>query len=67
MGDYASVFNRVAPQFVMGLGVDYEWKYLDLNLSLKNVFNNKYSIGSMLADGNPRPGRSFVAKLTVKF
>lgn len=67
MGDYASVFNRVAPQFVMGIGADYEWKYLDLNLSLKNVFNNKYSIGSMLAEGIPHPGRSFVAKLTVKF
>lgn len=67
MGDYASVFNRVAPQFVLGVGANYEWKYLDLSLSLKNVFNNKYHIGSMLADGIPHPGRAFVAKLTVKF
>lgn len=67
MGDYAAAFNRVAPQFVMGIGADYEWKYLDLSLSLKNVFNNKYSAGSMLADGIPNPGRAFVAKLTVKF
>jgi outer membrane receptor protein involved in Fe transport len=51
----------------MGIGADYEWKYLDLSLSLKNVFNNKYSIGSMLADGTPRPGRAFVAKLSIKF
>ena len=67
MGDYATVINRVAPQCVVGIGANYEWKYLDINLSLKNLFNNKYRIGSMLSDGVPHAGRSFIAKVTVKF
>ena len=67
MGDYATVMNRVAPQCVVGIGAIYEWKYLDINLSLKNLFNNNYHIGSMLSDGVPYAGRSFLAKVTVKF
>ena len=67
MGEYATVMNRIAPQCVVGIGANYEWKYLDINLSLKNLFNNKYSIGSMISDGVPHAGRSFLAKVTVKF
>ena len=67
MGEYATVMNRIAPQCVVGIGANYEWKYLDINLSLKNLFNNNYSIGSMLSDGVPHAGRSFLAKVTVKF
>jgi outer membrane receptor protein involved in Fe transport len=67
MGEYATVMNRIAPQCVVGIGANYEWKYLDINLSLKNLFNNNYSIGSMISDGVPHAGRSFLAKVTVKF
>ncbi len=67
MGDYAAQLNRVAPQCIVGLGFNYEWKYLDINISLKNIFNNKHRIGSMLSDGIPYQGRSFLGKFTVKF
>lgn len=62
-----SLLHEVRPQCTIGLGLSYEWKHLDLDVSVKNITDNQYCIGSMLTCGVPRPGRQFVAKATVKF
>lgn len=57
----------VAPQCIASIGLSYNWRYLDIDLSLKNIFNSEYKIGSMLVDGIPHAGRQFLTKVTVKF
>ena len=58
---------EVKPQCTVNLGVSYEWKHLDIDISLKNITNNQYRIGSALMFGVPRQGRQFLAKATLKF
>ena len=60
-------WHNVHPQFTFGLGVSYETKWLDFDLSLKNLTNNQYNLGSVLTDGIPRAGRQFLGKITFKF
>ena len=62
-----SQLYEVKPQCTIGLGLSYEWKHLDLDVSVRNITNNQYCIGSMLTAGVPRPGREIMAKATVKF
>ena len=57
---------EVKPQCTVNLGVAYEWKHLDIDISLKNITNNQYRIGSALMFGVPRQGRQFLAKATLK-
>lgn len=73
--DYMSTFafaksieeiHKVSPQCNVGLGIGYEWKYLDIDLSLKSLTDNQYPVGSMLVDTIPHVGRQFLAKVTVK-
>lgn len=66
-GEFTSNLFEEKPQCVCGMGLSYNWRFISLDLSLKNIFNNEYKIGSMLVDGVPHSGRSFLAKLTVKF
>ena len=66
-GSLATEVHRVAPQIVPSVSLGYEWKYLDMDLSLKNITNRQYLIGSTLSDGVPRNGRQLLFKLTVKF
>lgn len=65
--EFINVFTEVKPQVKCNIGVGYEWKHLDIDLSVKNVFNTQYKIGSMLIDGIPHPGRQFLGRVTVKF
>lgn len=66
-GQFTSNLLEEKPQCIAGLGLSYNWRFLNIDLSLKNIFNNEYKIGSMLVDGVPHPGRSFLTKLTFKF
>lgn len=59
--------EEVKPQGIISLGVGYEWQYLDIDITLHNIGDNDYKIGSLLADGVPRKGRQILGKLTVKF
>lgn len=59
--------QEVKPQAVLSLGIGYEWKYLDLDLTLHNITNNQFKVGSLLSDGVPRKGRQVLGKVTVKF
>lgn len=61
-----SQLNEVKPQCTLGVGLSYEWKHLDLDLSVKNITNRQYCIGSMLTAGVPRAGRQIMVKATVK-
>ncbi len=60
-------WHAVKPQFTLGVGAGYETKWLNIDLSLKNITNNQHKIGSVLTDGIPRAGRQFLAKMTFKF
>lgn len=60
-------WHAVKPQFTFGVGAGYETKWLNIDLSLKNITNNQHKIGSVLTDGIPRAGRQFLAKMTFKF
>ena len=62
-----SSIEEVKPQSIISLGIGYEWKYLDIDITLHNIGDNDYKIGSLLADGVPRKGRQILGKLTVKF
>ena len=62
-----SSIEEVKPQSIISLGIGYEWKYLDIDITAHNITNNDYKIGSLLADGVPRKGRQILGKLTVKF
>lgn len=59
--------EEVKPQAVINLGLGYEWQYLDIDITIHNITDNDYKIGSLLADGVPRKGRQILGKLTVKF
>lgn len=59
--------TKVSPQVVLGFGIGYEWRYLDLDFTMQNITNNDYKVGSILADGIPRRGRQILGKVTVKF
>lgn len=58
--------TKVEPLIVASIGLGYEWKYLDIDISLKNITNNQYKIGSMLTNGVPHAGRQLLAKITFK-
>lgn len=64
---FISEIYRVKPQCDIGLGLSYTSKVFDVDLSLKNLLNNQYKIGSMLIDGIPHAGRQFIGKVTFKF
>lgn len=64
---FISEFYRVKPQCNVALGLSYINSFCDINLTVKNIFNNNYHVGSMLIDGVPHAGRQFLAKLTYKF
>ena len=59
--------EEVKPQAIINLGLGYEWQYLDIDITIHNITDNDYKIGSLLADGVPRKGRQILGKLTVKF
>ena len=59
--------EEVKPQCVIGLGIGYEWQYLDLDIIALNLTNNDYKVGSLLSDGVPRKGRQILGKVTIKF
>ena len=59
--------EEVKPQCVLGLGLGYEWKHLDIDITAQNITNNDYKVGSLLSDGVPRKGRQILGKLTFKF
>ena len=59
--------EEVKPQCVLGLGLGYEWKHLDMDITAQNITNNDYKVGSLLSDGVPRKGRQILGKLTFKF
>lgn len=63
--NYSEIIS-VKPQCTLGIGATYAWKHLDIDLSLKNITNNEYKVGSALTYGIPRPGRQFLAKVTLK-
>ncbi len=67
--DYSYIIEdmTVNPQITLGCGLGYETKWLNIDLSLKNITNNQYCIGSVFSDGIPRAGRQFLCKLTFKF
>lgn len=60
-------WNSIKPQITLCLGVGYETKWLNIDLSLKNITDNQYKIGSVLTDGIPRAGRQLLGKMTFKF
>ncbi len=60
-------WNSVKPHFTLGIGAGYETKWLNIDLSLKNITDNQYNVGSVLTDGIPRAGRQLLGKLTFKF
>lgn len=64
---FVSEMYRVKPQCNIGLGLSYTSKIFEVDLSLRNLLNNKYKIGSMLIDGVPHAGRQFIGKVTFKF
>ena len=64
---FVSEFYRVKPQCNIGLGLSYTSNVFEVDLSLRNLLNNKYKIGSMLTDGVPHAGRQFIGKVTFKF
>lgn len=64
---FVSEFFRVKPQCNVALGMSYVNSFLDVSLTLKNIFNNRYNVGSMLIDGIPYAGRQLMAKITYKF
>lgn len=59
--------EEVKPQCILGLGIGYEWQYLDIDITAQNITNNDFKVGSLLADGVPRKGRQILGKLTFKF
>lgn len=59
--------EEVKPQCVLGLGLGYEWQYLDIDIIAQNLTNNDYKVGSLLSDGVPRKGRQILGKVTIKF
>ncbi len=67
--DYTDIIRgqTVKPQITLGCGLGYETKWLNIDLSIKNITNNQYCIGSVFSDGIPRAGRQFLGKLTFKF
>lgn len=67
MKQFVGNIEEVKPQGVVGLGLGYEWKYLDIDVSLQNITNNDYKVGSTLSDGVPRKGRQILGKVTIKF
>ena len=67
LSKFISEIYRVKPQCDIGLGLSYTSKVFDVDLSLKNLLNNQYKIGSMLIDGIPHAGRQFIGKVTFKF
>ena len=64
---FVSEFYRVKPQCNIGLGLSYTSNIFEVDLSLRNLLNNQYKIGSMLIDGVPHAGRQFIGKVTFKF
>jgi iron complex outermembrane receptor protein len=59
--------EKVNPQCIIGLGLGYEWKHLDIDIIAQNITNNDFKVGSLLADGVPRKGRQILGKMTIKF
>lgn len=64
--EYNSYFE-VKPQVVLGIGATYEWKWFDINITLKNITNNEYLVGSNMSAAVPHAGRQLLGKITVKF
>lgn len=64
---FVSEFYHVKPQCNVSLGLNYINSFCDVSLTVKNIFNNEYHVGSMLIDGIPHAGRQFLAKFTYKF
>ena len=65
--EFVSEFYRVNPQCNIAVGLSYVNSFIDIGLTLKNILNNRYNIGSMLIDGIPRAGRQLIANVTFKF
>lgn len=64
---YHGKAEKVDPKAIIGLGATYEWKKLDFNLTLKNITNDEFMVGSLMSDGIPNSGRQILGKVTVKF
>lgn len=67
LSTFISEFHRVKPQCNVALGLNYINSFCDVSLTVKNIFNNRYDVGSMLIEGIPHAGRQFLAKITFKF
>lgn len=54
-------------QALVNAGLDWQWRCLNLNFDVYNVFNTNYKVGSQLQSWIPYQSTHFVAKLGVRF